>query len=330
MDTLVNGRGLVKCGIYNEPVHRINYADYRLETSMGMRLPHFLRRLLANQFHFIGIIGPELMAGVAVVDLKYLSNGFMYIFDRQTGEIMEAKAMGHPLSGTSIDPLPEKPRSFFNIGGLIIEMRKDSLKALGNDISIDVSIDTNTTSPLRICTRAGYRGWVYTQKTSPIKVKGTISGRTGQYDLSSPAYWALSDWTCGFMRRQTCWNWAATASSLDDGRSLGLNLSCGVNETSFTENAFWVGGIMTKVDLVDFDYDPDDLSAPWHIRSSDRKVDLVFYPEARREEKINAFFLASRFTQMLGIFEGTLKTDEGEMVFVQSCPGFTEDHYAKW
>lgn len=113
------------------------------------------------------------------------------------------------------------------------------------------------------------------------------------------------------MRRQTCWNWAATASSLDDGRSLGLNLSCGVNETSFTENAFWVGGIMTKVDLVDFDYDPDDLSAPWHIRSGDRKVDLVFYPEAQREEKINAFFLASRFTQMLGIFEGTLKTDEG-------------------
>ncbi|HNU75218.1 MAG TPA: DUF2804 family protein, partial [Deltaproteobacteria bacterium] len=123
MDTLVNGRGLVKCGIYNEPVHRINYADYRLETPMGMRLPHFLRRLLANQFHFMGIIGPELMAGVAVVDLKYLSNGFMYIYDRQTGEIMEAKAMGHPLSGTSIDPLPEKPRSFFNTGGLIIEMR---------------------------------------------------------------------------------------------------------------------------------------------------------------------------------------------------------------
>jgi hypothetical protein len=330
MDTLVNGRGLVRWGIYNEPVHRINYLDYRLETPMGFRLPNLLKRLFINRFHFIGIIGPELMAGAAVVDLAYLSNAFFYLYDRQTGVITESKAMGHPFAGTSIEPSPEKPRSLFNTGGLIIEMQRDSLKALGRDVSIDVSIDPNATSPLRICTRAGYRGWVYTQKTSPLKVRGTITRGDTQYDLSSPAYWALSDWTCGFMRRQTCWNWASTASSLDDGRSLGLNLSCGVNETSFTENAFWVDGIMTKVDMVDFDFDRDNLSDPWHIRSNDRKVDLVFYPEARREEKINAFLLASRFTQLLGSFEGTLLTDEGEVIFIQSCPGFAEDHYAKW
>jgi hypothetical protein len=330
MDTLINERGLVRWGTYNEPVHRINYQDYRLETPMGFRLPNLLKRVLVNRFHFIGIIGPELLAGVAVVDLAYLSNGFFYLYDRQTGGITESKAMGHPFAGTSIAPFPEKPRSVFNTGGLIIEMQQDSLKALGRDVSIDLSIDPTATSPLRICTRAGYRGWVYTQKTSPLKVRGTITRGNTQHDLSSPAYWALSDWTCGFMRRQTCWNWASTASSLDDGRSLGLNLSCGVNETSFTENTFWVDGIMTKVDMVDFDFDRDNLSAPWRIRSNDRKVDLVFHPEARREEKVNALLLASRFTQLLGVFEGTLLTDEGEVVFIQSCPGFTEDHYAKW
>jgi len=87
---------------------------------------------------------------------------------------------------------------------------------------------------------------------------------------------------------------------------------------------------MTKVDTVDFDFDQDNLAEPWHIRSGDRKVDLVFFPEARREEKINALFVASRFTQLLGVFEGTLRTDEGEMIFIQSCAGFAEDHYAKW
>ena len=330
MESLVNEKGLVRWGTYDEPVHRINPGDYRLETPMGVSVPPFLKRLMVNRFHFIGIIGPELMAGIAVVDLKYLSNGFFYVYDRQTGGITEASGLGHPFSGTSIEDSPEKPLSRFSSGGLSIEIRKDSLKASGKDISLDTSLDENTTTPLRICTRAGYRGWVFTRKASPIKLRGTLTHKNRQHDLSSPAYWALSDWTCGFMRRQTFWNWAAIASSLDDGRSLGLNLSCGVNETSFTENAFWVGGFMTRVDMVDFDFNRDNLSDPWRIRSNDGKVNLVFYPEANRGEKLNALLVASRFTQLPGVFEGTLRTDEGEILALQSCPGFTEDHYAKW
>ncbi len=330
MDALVNGRGLVKWGMYSEPVGRINYEDYPLETPLGLRIPSVFRRFLANQFHFIGIIGPEILAGIGIVDLKYLSNGFFYLYDRETGEITETKKIALPFSSTAIDPFPEKPRSVFRSGKMVIDMKKDSLKALGKDLSLEVSLDPNSTSPLRICTRAGYRGWVYTQKTSPMRIKGSMTHRSSRHDLSSPAYWALSDWTCGFMRRNTCWNWASTAFSLDDGRSLGLNLSCGVNETSYTENVFWINGIMTKVDTVDFEFERGNLSSPWHIHSCDKKIDLTFHPEASREEKINALLIATRFTQLFGVFEGTLKTDEGEVIRIDLCPGFAEDHFAKW
>ncbi|MFY9397327.1 MAG: DUF2804 family protein, partial [Desulfomonilia bacterium] len=100
MDTLVNEKGLVRWGIYDEPIERISPEGYRLETPMGLRVPPFLRRLLNKRFHFMGIIGPELMAGAAVVDLAYLSNAFFYLYDRQTGVITESKAMGHPFAGT--------------------------------------------------------------------------------------------------------------------------------------------------------------------------------------------------------------------------------------
>ncbi len=109
-----------------------------------------------------------------------------------------------------------------------------------------------------------------------------------------------------------------------------MNLSCGVNETSFTENAFWLDGVMTKVDTVDFIFDRGDLYNPWHVVSFDGKVDLTFMPERSRGEKINAGFIASRFMQLVGIFEGTLRTDSGETIQIKGCPGFTEDHYAKW
>ncbi len=140
--------------------------------------------------------------------------------------------------------------SRFSSGGLKIEIDSSTVSARGKDISLDITLDTTRTKPLRICTRAGYRGWVYTQKTSPVSIRGSAGIGNRQIDIESPATMALMDWTCGYMRRNTCWNWAASATTLVDGRSLGLNLSCGVNETSFTENAFWIDGVMTKVDTV--------------------------------------------------------------------------------
>ncbi len=330
MDRLVNEHGLIKWGIYPEAVDRINYEDYHLETPLGIQIPPALRKILVNQFHFIGVVGPDLMAGIGVVDLKYLSNGFFYVFDRKTGRITETKSLAPPLSVTAIDPFPERPRSIFSGNGLTIEITKDSLKATGKGISLDLTLDLSSSSPLRICTRAGYRGWVYTQKTSPIKVEGRIITGPESRPISSPAYLALSDWTTGFMRRQTCWNWASTAFKLPDGRQMGMNLSCGVNETSFTENAFWLGNAMTKVDTVDFEFDRNNLSGPWKILSQDKKVDLVFSPDASRAENINALFVASRFTQLFGVFEGTLTTDSGEKIRIEACPGFAEDHFARW
>ena len=328
METLINAQGRIDWGIYDEPVKNVNYLDYDLQTPMGLKIPRPLKRILANQFHFVGIMGPDIIGGLAVVDLKFLANGFFYLYDRQAKRIYEAKALA--VSGVSIRPTPEQPLSSFSSGGLKINIDSSQVSAKGKKISLQLDLDAHSTKPLRICTRAGYRGWVYTQKTSPVGVRGSARIGDRQIEISSPSTQALTDWTCGYMRRRTCWNWAASAFTLPDGRSLGLNLSCGVNETSFTENAFWIDGAMTKVDTVNYVFDKHDLMKPWLIASFDKKVDLTFNPEASRSEKINAGFVASRFTQLIGMFEGVLKTDNGEVIRIKDCPGFAEDHYAKW
>jgi len=330
MENLVNEKGQIQWGVYDEPINRINYEDYQLETPMGLKIPAALNKVLANQFQFMGVIGPEIIAGIGVVDLKYLSNGFFYVFEKTTGKITESSQLIPLATSTFIDPLPENPRSVFTSKDLRIEITADSLKAAGQGIALDITMDQSTTKPLRICTRAGYRRWVFTRKASPLSIQGSITTPSGTTDISSPEYWALSDWTCGFMRRETCWNWASTAFSLSDGRSLGMNLSCGVNETSFTENAFWIDGSMIKVDTVDFIFDNDNLKSPWHIISADKKVDLVFTPEGSRGENVNAWLVKSKFTQFFGTFEGKLVTDAGEVIAINACPGFAEDHFARW
>ncbi len=331
MNRLINDQGKVQFGIFESPIDEINYIDYQMSTPMGFKRSKIFKKLLFNQFVFFGLTGPDIIIGMAVVDLKYLSNGFLYIYDRKEGSVSEANKTIVPISSKIfISPTPENLSCGFKFGNLSISMENTKISAKAKDIEIDLEFDRSQTSPLRICTKAGYKGWVYTQKTSPINVTGKVIHKNRQIDISSPAYMGLMDWTAGYMRRETFWNWAATASTLPDGRSIGLNLSCGVNETSFTENAFWIDGKMTKVDMNHFEFNPDNFYDQWKIKSLDGKVDLVFDGKQHRKENINAGLVATKFTQLMGDFNGTLTTDDGEVIKIEDCPGWAEDHYAKW
>jgi hypothetical protein len=329
MANLISSDGKIRYGFYDEPLDGINYIDYPQETPFGIKIPKILRKLTANQFHFAGIIGPDVMVGVAVVDLKYLSNGFFYVYDRKAKTIIETKKIIPAGIGAQISPTPRSYDSSFTSKGFNITLTSFRMMANAPEISVDVKLEKQI-EPLRLCTRTGYRGWVYMEKTSPIPVSGKVVCRGKTFDISSPAYMGLMDWTTGFMRRDTYWEWAATATSLPDGRTFGLNLCCGVNETSFTENAFWIDGKRTKVDTVNFEFDSHDLYRPWKIASYDKRVNLTFNPEAERGEAVNALLIKSKFVQFMGTFDGTIVTADGETIQIKGLPGWAEDHYAKW
>lgn len=329
MNHLVRPDGKIDFGIIDQPVHSVNYRDYHLETPMGRKVRGIFKTLRFKQFHFVGLMGPDFLAGLAVVDIRYVSNAFFYLYNRNTGDLLEAKTLAPPFCA-SVGLNPSQINSRFSFADLQITMTGRRISAHSKNLSLEAELDLNNTNPLRICTRAGYRGWSFTEKTTPIPVSGRISCKDTTWDLAKPGTMALTDWSAGFMRRNTYWNWAASASMLPDGRALGLNLAGGVNETGFTENAFWLDGLITKADTVNFIFDSDDLMSPWSVRSHDKKIDLTFHPENKREEKSNALVLASRFTQLMGCFQGTLTTDSGETIHVSDLPGYTEDHYAKW
>ena len=329
MANLITGNGGIRFGFYDEPVDNVNYIDYALHTPMDIKVPGLLKKIMANQFHFAGIIGPDIMVGMAVVDLKYLANGFLYVYDRKAKTLIETKKLVPFGIGSNIETTARSYDSSFSAGSFNITITSFRMMASSPDISLDVKL-TKLPEPLRLCTRSGYRGWVYMEKTSPINVLGKVTCKGKTFEISSPDYMGLMDWTTGFMRRDTYWEWAATATTLPDGRSFGLNLCCGVNETSFTENAFWIEGARTKVDTVNFEFDSCDLYRPWKIASYDERVNLVFTPETERGESVNAVLIKSKFKQFMGTFDGTLKTEDGEVIEIKGLPGWAEDHYAKW
>jgi len=199
---------------------------------------------------------------------------------------------------------------------------------LGSELHINASMVEPDFEPMSICTRAAYQGWVYANKTAGLRLSGELSLRGKTFDLEALQACGHHDFSCGYMRRETYWNWACF-SGIANGRRLGLNLSCGVNETSFTENCLWVDGRLVKVNLTRFDFDRADVLRPWQVCSDDGQVDLCFTPRGLHREELNAYYLASNFKQVFGHFCGQLVLPEG-IIKIDDMPGFVEDQYARW
>ena len=321
-----------------QPLSEINYQDYDLRTPMDKPIKGLRKAAAFNQFQFVGLMNEDIIAGIAIVDLKLISNVFVYVYDLKTHELHE-RSLLQPLSiGTSIEPRPDTGSSRFSQLGKRVEISTNDSGTerylsvnLGKSVSAEVTIfQPSNYEPRRVCSKAGYNGWVFTQKAAGLAAEGSIRWGGNEYTLTQDTTRSSIDWSCGFMRRETSWNWACFSGLLSDGRSVGLNLAAGVNETGVTENCLWVDGKLTKLNMAIFEFDRYKPEAPWHVKTTDGLLELTFQPFGKREEKINAIVIASNFKQMFGYFSGWMIDGDGSKIELDNVPGFMEDHYAKW
>lgn len=337
LSRLINASGQPRYGLFPDGVEEINYLDFDLRTVMDRPRSQLARRFGANQLQFISLLSPELIVGVAIVDLKLVSNAFVYLYAPATGQFDEFSFLQPLARGTTFESRPGSGRAVFEKGRNRISVDAASEPGvrhlrveLAGGTRVDARIDeASSQQPLSICTRAGYTGWVFTRKTAARGCSGSVSWRGQQHDLQQLGALAAVDWTTGFMRRETFWNWGSLSCCLPDGRRLGFNLAAGVNETGFTENGIWLDDQLIKVDMVDFQFDRAEPLTPWQLRSADGQIDLRFQPVGTRQEKLNALLLASNFKQHFGQYHGELRV-AGETLTLDGAWGLVEDHYARW
>lgn len=336
---LVDASGDVRTGIFARPILDVNYRDYALTDPFGRPAGRRARRFGFNQFQFLGALSEPLVFGCAMTDLKYVGTAFAYCYEPATRRYAEV-SLTQPLArGTAFTQAPESGSCTFASGRSRVVMSADGdpprrrlVANLRDRIVIDAvfSEDSPRLEPMRICTRAGATGWVYARKTAGHRLTGTVAWDGTTYDLGTLPIHGHHDWSAGYMRRHTFWNWGCLAGPLADGRIAGMNVSCGVNETSFTENCFWLDGRLHKLDTVDFRYDRAALMSPWRVSSYDGRLALEFHPEGKHAEHVNALVLATNFNQLFGRYYGSLTTAAGERVAIDGLLGYMESHYAKW
>lgn len=332
---LIGDDGKPLFGLHAQPITDLNFEDYRLygQERVSRAKNEFMKDYQLKRWEYLGLCGGDFTFGLAIVHLGYLSNVFAYLFDRKTAVLAEYGANQALGAHTEFQGNAIEGRASYKAAGAEIEIRNSGARtrleaSVHGKFEAELDFDHGI-EPLSVVTRVGLDRFNYTTKEAGIAVSGSLRSPDKCYRDEDGRWQGIVDYTYGYLARYTFWNWAAGAGLSRDGSRIGFNLVQGVNETGFTENAFWIDGELVKADVVDFRYDDLDSMAPWRIESNDGSVQLDFVPEGQRASRLNLGVIASSFRQPFGRFSGSLARG-GKIYAVDAASGFVEEHESKW
>ncbi len=336
---LISPSGTLRTGFFETAVGAINYRDFPLRSPFRELLPTDQREKRFVHFHFLGFASDRFIAGCSLARANEQTTVFFYLFDRSTGQMIKkgCRARAEDKVDLGLDP----DNAVTRISGKGLDVIFDnSLSSMTKELRITLDSspllemrfsETETVfETLRLCTPTGPNGWTYCQKVAGIPASGTLYYEGQSFDLKELGAFAHHDFTAGHLRQDTFWNWACITGEDSNGMAIGLNLSNGVNETGYSENALWIDGKREACGLMQFQYDQDNLESSWKITSDTGLLDLTFTPEgcyAATDKKSSTPF---DFHQLFGSFSGEITTTSGNCLKIERLAGFCERQYAVW
>ena len=305
----------------------------------------FFRRLLVHKrWHYVLMATRDILASFAIVDLSYAANAFVSVVDLQGGRVLfDASFMGlpgllaavgnHPGEGLSARFVTPGARLACARGAgherytVAVQARKRlfgaGLRWRGDILGPGGDSVLTVISPL-----SGGSLVNVTQKRAGLSCSGTLRAGGREFGLDGGV--AGLDYTQGYLARRTAWRWAMGVGQLADGTPVGLNLAEGINDETddVNENALWVGTRLVPLGRARFDFNRQDVSAPWQGRTTDGAVELQFSPIFVHREERNYKLIKSRFAQPQGTFTGRARVDGQELDL--SLAGVTEEQDVLW
>ncbi len=320
-------------GFYDAPVGSIDPDDFDLRSPMGGVLDAAERRNEFRQFQFLGAISESVVIGCALTRTHALNSAFAYIYRPEDQAFHEIRLRSKREVAMSLNPDDGMSEFVGEHGSVRIEAQPSGVKRLRiehPDVDVDLQITETGFETLRLCSAAGPTGWAYAQKVAGVPAAGSVRSPVGDFDLAEVRACGHHDYTAGFLQPETWWNWACISGRDADGRLIGVNVSRGVNQTSFSENCFWVDGVRTPLGGTHFEFDPDALAEPWEVVETSGRTHLTFTPAHGYHATGERGALATNFHQLFGTFSGELATPDGPPIVLRDIPGFAESQYARW
>ena len=316
--------GLPEEGAFRGPLPRV---DLGPGDGSLFRLAHH------KKWTYLALTTDELLLGLAIVDLGYAANAFVFAFEKGQGMLVDRTAMGPAFTVRVSDDAEEGALARFALGGTRLSIERPfgasaydvDLRAKGVEVRARLETRGAPDAISAIATLPG-RCMNTTQKRALLPVTGTaiLDGRAFRLDGGL----AGLDYTHGYLARHTAWKWAFLLGRARSGEKVALNLVEGfVGEA---ECALWVDGELVPVGEGRFEFDaarPMDL---WRVQTTCGVVDLAFEPGGVHAEEKNLGLVKSRFLQVAGSYRGTINLPGRAPLVLDGALGVTEDQDVLW
>lgn len=327
---LIQPNGQPKYGRFTEVPKSIDINQYEYKTADGEVLQGWRKRLKYKKYKFCSIQHDHYSIGIAIADMGWLGQGFIYIYDHQQQEMMEWKSNSWLSRNILLDEQPLFNHSHFIKSGYQFDIQHAHgvryIQVTRHDeICLSARIFCAGTDPLSLCSPNGQNAWTYTQKLSTLGCAGFFLNRQGQsIQFHNQSMASLED-TCGFLRIEQTWN-RIICNFWDGGqRRIGLHLASGINQDFGNENCLWINGVLYPLTDVLFQQIEDHL---WQIEALDDSLCLTIETSWRRDENFNQRLLGSQYSQWQAKISGSIKIYEQDIIFLHQY-GLLEQHFVK-
>ena len=154
--------------------------------------------------------------------------------------------------------------------------------------------------------------------------EGVMQFGTAEIYFTQDNAWAIYDWKREARPRRDIRIWAAACGIANNrlvGFSVGYSL---VDSSAGTENAFFLDGVIHKLDQVTFHIPPANWLEEWKFTSNDKRLEMTFTPFQERAEHRRFLFHSVKCHQVCGTFSGRVLLDDGSSLAFWNITGFAE------
>lgn len=297
--------------------------------------------LRKKKWNYWCIIGPDCLFSATISNLDYVGMIFVYYLDFKTKSFTEKTVMVPLGMGVRMPDQVEDSVQFQNSDlhvsftrekeGTMIRVKSDDFEGKHLEANIRVS-QPSEHETLNVVIPWSDRQYQFTSKQEALPAKGHLAVGEKDYTFTDDSAYACLDFGRGIWPYESSWNWAMGAGKAES-HIVGLNLGgTWTDGTGMTENGVVIDGKLNKIsDELRFSFDPLDHMRPWTVstRHTD-EVALVFTPFYEREAKSDLLLIKSKVNQMIGHFDGEIRTAAGECIRISELLGAIEDHHARW
>jgi len=320
---LMNSKGGMNLGWFDTPFENLNLPDSVMRQ---------------KKWHFFSFTSRDYIIGFAAVNVGYLSNYFMYLFNMKTGKLVEfedlspviskAKVAPNSIAGTTIYKsklIDTKIENHYNDGYYLVvfDCKNKNNDHITGRIKVLTSGEEYVNSKEDLENRI-----VYTHQNSTYKADGLVCINGSEIRFDPEESFVSMDYTKGLHKYHTEWLWASAAGKTKDGTEIGINLGAPVGKGFLNSSVFWINGEIYRIATVKMKY--TNVYRNWKISSADGIFNLDFHPLGHREGSVNLGILVSKYKQPFGTFSGTINAPDGKRYVIENMLGVTEEHIAKW